>query len=411
MITYFKALGDRIATEWRAANRDDRAFVSLAERALMDAPPHEHVTADAVLEWLLRYAPSGSQPGMHLFGQPPVEVYRGVGFRLEVLFWREATTSIHQHAFSGAFTILAGESLHSTFAFQESRRINARLRIGELTRKSVERLSAGEVRAIWPGQTFIHQVFHLSDTTVTVVARTDGLAEYRPQFRYEFPGVAAEPEEDPLTSRRLAALSLIADRESGQIVSLCATMMRELDAENACVVLMHLAPRVTPAVLEEIAEAGRGHLGALVPVFLEAGAHRRRVHAALRSRASIRNSELRFVTALLMLGQTKQDIAKLLEVRASGENSDEFLVASLSRLAETGALDVEFDEVNRDIVRSIVRGASPLELLDALSSVYDPDDLLAQRDEILQHTRRMFSTPLLSPLLPSSWQHEEGRIQ
>jgi hypothetical protein len=45
-------------------------------------------------------------------------VYAGRRFYVEVVFWAEGTTAIHQHSFSGAFQVLVGSSIHTLYGFE-----------------------------------------------------------------------------------------------------------------------------------------------------------------------------------------------------------------------------------------------------------------------------------------------------
>ncbi|MFN2514442.1 MAG: hypothetical protein ABR568_23900, partial [Pyrinomonadaceae bacterium] len=44
------------------------------------------------------------------FGNPPITLFAGPRFHIDVYYWLDGTTSIHQHSFTGAFQVLLGSS-------------------------------------------------------------------------------------------------------------------------------------------------------------------------------------------------------------------------------------------------------------------------------------------------------------
>src|SRR5512139_3585855 len=117
---YFQELGSRIETEWARTSCDDRRFGALAEAALLDAPPQGVVTPESIMHWALLRPSLGLQPNAEFpFGEPPITLFTGRRFYIDALFWLDGTTSIHQHGFDGAFCVLHGGSIHSTYDFIE----------------------------------------------------------------------------------------------------------------------------------------------------------------------------------------------------------------------------------------------------------------------------------------------------
>ena len=80
------------------------------------------------------------------FGEPPLRVYNGDLFYIEVLFWLGAQLSIHQHGFAGAFHVLHGASLHCRYDFALKERINSRLFVDRAKRQLAQRPAGGDHR-------------------------------------------------------------------------------------------------------------------------------------------------------------------------------------------------------------------------------------------------------------------------
>jgi hypothetical protein len=136
--------------------------------------------------------------------------YRHGRFYIEVLYWMHSTTTIHEHAFSGAFALLHGSSVQTTYAFEEHERVNPGLRIGHLVPLQVDLLSAGDVVPIRAGRGLIHAVFHLEDPTVSVVARTVQDDESLPQLDYCGAHVGYKNDMTPGEAKRIKAMRLLA---------------------------------------------------------------------------------------------------------------------------------------------------------------------------------------------------------
>jgi len=74
------------------------------------------------------------------FADPPLTVFSGLRFHIDVYLWFEATTAIHQHGFCGAFQVLSGSSIHSWYTFESEKKINIFAETGHLGLKVCELL-------------------------------------------------------------------------------------------------------------------------------------------------------------------------------------------------------------------------------------------------------------------------------
>src|SRR5579885_3224053 len=133
----FARLGDEIARAWEARNYDVGAFSGIAESALAESGVQRALALEEVAGWFFE---TRSLPPQELrpFGQPPITCYQGRGFFIELLVWIDVPTSIHQHAFSGAFGVLSGSSFHSRYRFERAERICVEMLLGNLTLESAE---------------------------------------------------------------------------------------------------------------------------------------------------------------------------------------------------------------------------------------------------------------------------------
>ena len=177
----FADLGDRIARRWREQSHDEDVFPDIAVETLTASRVLTELGGDDVVEWALS-APTLPPQNYTGFGQPPVVLYRGHEFYIEALFWFDSTTAIHQHAFSGAFAVLGGSSVQTTYTFEQLERVNSHLLLGDLRFQTCEVLERGAVHAIEAGSPFIHALFHLDRPSVSIVVRTSAERQHNPQF-------------------------------------------------------------------------------------------------------------------------------------------------------------------------------------------------------------------------------------
>ena len=145
----FERLGTEIEDSWRVQNYNEDVFPQIAAEALKRADLSSKVSAWEVIEWTLGQSllPPQMDPGAH-FGNPPITLFVAPRFYIDVYFWLEGTTQIHQHSFCGAFQVLLGSSIHSWYEFERTESVNTYLETGEMSLKVCELLKVGDVQPI-----------------------------------------------------------------------------------------------------------------------------------------------------------------------------------------------------------------------------------------------------------------------
>ena len=231
----FWEMGTQVELAWRAQNYHEDVFDSIAEEILRTHDPAKKLSFTELVEWITQTVGLPHQSDMSTeFGQPRVTVYNGSRFYIDVLFWADGTTSIHQHGFSGAFQVVEGSSLQSTYSFRCDRKVAAHFLLGELTFVAAEYLSRGDIRPIRSGKRLIHSVFHLERPSVTIVVRTARDVENQPQYSYCKPHVAYDPfYQDPSSVRRLQLLDTLLETRYSQVGKVACRMIREADIFTA----------------------------------------------------------------------------------------------------------------------------------------------------------------------------------
>jgi hypothetical protein len=353
MDAYFVELGRRVRARWQAADFSLTAFPRIAQDALAEQPPAAHVNLAALTRAFLR---EDEQPFQTVsgFGQPELVMFDDPRFYIQILFWLDGTTQIHQHEFSGAFHVLAGSSLHAEFAFANVRPVTAHFRLGDLSLTRTELLETGRTVPITSGAADIHSLFHLETPSVTVVVRTHSDPGTGPQFTYLPPHVAVDPFfSDALTTRRLQLLDVLERTGAGDYAEVVRAMVADLDYERGFFTLQNcLAALRDRGEWEEtwgVFEKKHGALAAYAAPTLAEIVWRDRL-VGLRS--SVEDAAHRFFLALLLNVPDAPEILRFVAGRFPGDPIATVLgwAEELSESSDTGTwiLDAEYPEEEDD---------------------------------------------------------------
>ncbi|MEO6590447.1 MAG: hypothetical protein ABIP06_14205, partial [Pyrinomonadaceae bacterium] len=238
----FKKLGETVENIWRDKNYDEAVFPKIAADALREANLPGKVSAWDVIEWTMNQTqlPEQRDPDGK-FGDPPITLYNSPRFHIDVYFWLEGTTAVHQHAFCGAFQVLMGSSLHSWFEFETSEKINTFTEIGNLNLKTADLLAVGDVQAIEAGKPYIHGLFHIDQPSATIVVRTHRSPLHLPQFSYHKPFLAIDPFfEEPDTLKKLQSISALIRTKHPETDRLISKWLETADFQTTFSILSNL---------------------------------------------------------------------------------------------------------------------------------------------------------------------------
>jgi hypothetical protein len=326
---FFAKLGELVYRRWRSTAFDERAFPAIAAAALGELPPDQHTTYHDVIEAFVFDATLPVQPGHTKFGQPPLLVYESLSFYIEVLCWVDGTTAIHQHGFSGAFQVMAGSSIHSTYRFLPRRRINASMELGELSFVGSELLRRGDVRPIEAGRRFIHALFHLDRPSISVVVRTRRELDHGPPWSYLKPGVALDPFVDDGHDTRARVQQLLRalvltdrpgyDRFVDRVIGECDLPTVFLVARHCHEQAMAEPHRIERERLDVVLQAVAARFGDDARVVLPAIDEAVRDMDLMRRREEIHGIEHRFFLALLVNVPTRAELLDLVAAHAAGD--------------------------------------------------------------------------------------------
>jgi hypothetical protein len=349
MNPYFERLGRTVYERWQRKNFSLPAFSSVAVKALNELPPSEYVDLpELIRDFLLDdEQPFQTSSG---FGQPELIVHDNPRFYIQVLFWLDGTTDIHQHVFSGAFHVMAGSSLHSTFDFENPIPVTARFQLGDLKLRETRLLETGTTVPIVSGPHCIHSLFHLETPSVTVVVRTHSDPGTDPQFTYLPPHVAIDPvHHDALTMRRKQLLDVLETTGDESYPDLVLEMLGALDLERGFLVLQNCVSLLRSLgawdkAWNRFSKKHGNQASRLSPVLDEII----RRDAIVSMRSMIEDVEHRFFLALLLNIPERDVILKMVGLRFPGKPLETIMrwAAELIQISETGAwlLDARLPE-------------------------------------------------------------------
>ena len=349
MDSFFTDLGQTVYDRWKQENFDLSVFPGIAEEALRENPPSDHVDLGSLIQDFLLNDEQPFQTSSG-FGQPELIVYDNPKFYIQILFWLDGTTDIHQHEFSGAFHVMEGSSIHSHFEFGNVRPVTAHFRLGDLKLKDATLLETGSTVQIISGRSCIHSLFHLEIPSVTVVIRTHSDPGTGPQFTYLPPHVAVDPvHHDALTMRRKQLLDVLEQTGDADYADLVAEMVSELDFERGLFILQncmtHLRNLGSWEDAWEVFSAKHGDLAEPVAPTLREIIRRDGI-AAMRS--TVEDVEHRFFLALLLNLERREDILDMVSVKSDADPLETILrwAEELTHMTESGTwiLDAGFPE-------------------------------------------------------------------
>ncbi len=198
-----RALVERVDGEWAAARREPTSLPTVASAALAGSSLCRELTIDNLCAYVARSPdlPRQLDPGS-TFGEPPVTLATGDGFHVDAYLWVQPATMIHDHGFSGAFQVVEGVSLHTTYDFGSSDGLDAPIRQGTLAISHAEILHPGAVRPIAAGLACVHQVAHLAAPSLSLIVRTTSAQLVPRCYQYLHPGIALGTVHDLTVAQR-----------------------------------------------------------------------------------------------------------------------------------------------------------------------------------------------------------------
>jgi len=333
-LQWFDQLGKRVAEKWSATGNSEGDFVSIATEALDATPPSRHIDPAALSTEVLRpvkLVPQVDKEGR--FSDLPVTVYDDGNLFIQVLHWVDASPAVHDHNFVGAFHVLSGSSIQSTYSFKTTRSFGPRMRQGILTPLAIEFLRPGATRPIPRGDRFIHGVFHLERPSISVVIRTHP-APNEIILAYDPPGLAWDIfYENGELARLLQSLRL--HHRLG--LDYFGAALRAIEAADeitrARILLQcHQLHPDRQDVPKELIHAVRARHRDLVDIVEPVLAELSPLHTLLQARNLVETDDLRYALAVLISAPTRRQALQLVAERVTDAAPEDVLTMWIGEL-------------------------------------------------------------------------------
>ncbi|MEO5860280.1 MAG: hypothetical protein ABIR33_15190 [Pyrinomonadaceae bacterium] len=413
----FARLGDEIELLWRDANYDEFKLPAIAKAKLAEHNLPSKVTPWDVLDWAM-FTPEltpQADPNSN-FGDPPITVYSGTRFHIDVYFWFTGTTAIHQHGFSGAFQVLAGSSIHSWYEFTPDDYVNVFMEYGRMDLKVCEILEIGAVQEINPGRQYIHSLFHLDDPSVTIVVRTRKSPMFLPQYSYHKPHLALDPfyVQDSMNKKvqsmgaMLKAKRPDADEKIGELLA-------NSDIQQTFHLLQNLRSMIRTDKVKQMFNVenfdqrfnglfaiSKARHGIRAERLLDVFDYQDKVISTVNRRDYVTDPALRFFLAVLLNIDGRENIYKLIKQRYPDADPQDKVLDWTFDLANTRVMGVEppnalgidgFGDIDIIIFEDMLNGKDAPAISESLTAQGAVISDLADR------IGRIQSSPLLSTLL------------
>lgn len=411
----FQELGALVEGRWKDENYNEQLFPDIAAQALIESDLPARVGPWEIIRWVHTTPALPEQHDVEgRFGNPPVTLFSGPRFYIDVYYWLDGTTSIHQHAFTGAFQVLLGSSVHSSYSFREDRVINEHFSIGELSLNEVHLLKQRDVRTIIPGRQFIHSLFHLDRPSATITIRTAGTPSAAVQYDYRKPYFALNPFfRNASLTKKQQTVGLLLGMKHPEADAMIGDLVCTSDFHTAYIVLTemfhHLKHNQMDALFGlssnqdrfmSILERCRSVHGQITDLVLPVLEEQERQHDIIFRRASITTEEHRFFLALLLNVPSRMKIFQLVHQRFPEQDPFETVLDWVDKLSttrvfgsnEANVLGIEdFDEFYSSVFEQLLRGQTAQDIkVNSAREFSDLEgDALAQRvDATIKNLRK-----------------------
>jgi hypothetical protein len=391
-LNVFRELGDDVLRAWKQHDCDTDVFPQLALESLTRRPVAGSVSIADVVRWVVTSRPIVPQRAFDSdFAQPAVTVYTSDRFYMDVYFWVDATTTIHRHGFAGAFQVLEGGSVETSYSFAQHTQVDEHLATGELRLLDVRRLRRGDTRCIHPGAATIHSLFHLERPSATLVVRTPHVPSAGLQCSYDKPGIAVyPPNSSESVVRTRQCLELLARIGHPERRALAQEAVRGLSASDAFHLLdaaMGLMPTERDCL--DLASVVAAEHPALASVLESYVGEKRRQLYLMSLRRHIHSAQHRFLLAVLLTVPSRE---RLLDLVAEAEPLAPPVDTILRWLREmtrdmNGKIGAPPDEFELGILRHLLHGASDDMVLDALRSTLGASETNLRAPEVIRGFR------------------------
>ena len=322
----FQHLGDSVERAYKNAGYEHNAFASIANSALGEFNlPHE-VTLSNLLN--VQFAQPMDQDA-HPFSDLSTRVFQTENFYIEILFWSNSTTTIHQHSFSGAFKVLEGSSLHTKYKFNERTRIDKHLQFGGVKAVSHEILKKGDIERIDAGENGLtHSLYHLDNPSITLVVRTNGREFTAPQMDLVPPAISIASQslsKDKLVRNAIQSHMAIESVADESAAKRWVELLSKIGWPRIFQVCLELKSNLIESPVRTLLDANLFQKDEAGQLLANAIDQSNLLSNLSKGRSSISEPSLRFFLALLLNVHNREGIFQILESTHPNDDPSDIL--------------------------------------------------------------------------------------
>jgi hypothetical protein len=419
----FQKLGALVESRWQAESYNEQLFPEIAAQALTESDLPARVDPWEIIRWVHTAVPLPEQHDVEgRFGNPPITMFSGPRFYIDVYYWLDGTTSIHQHSFTGAFQVLLGSSIHSRYSFREDKIINEHFSVGQLTLEEVQLLKLKDVRTIRAGREFIHSLFHLDRPSATITIRTEHTPSAGVQYRHLKPHFALDPFfKNAVLNKKLQTIGLLLGMKHKHADMMIGDLVCSSDFHTAYLILQETFQQLQRNEMDTlfglttgkdrfkgILERCKGTHGELTDLVLPVLEEEERQVSIIQRRGTITTDAHRFFLALLLNVPSRQKILDLVKQRYPAQDPVETVLDWVEELGrtrvlgskETNALGMpEFDDSHVFVLECLLQGLNGDEINQRATAQYPPQDAAELITRIPALTESLRASTLFKSLL------------
>ena len=419
----FQELGAQVEALWRAENYSEKVFPEIAAHALVEADLPARVDPWEIIRWVHTAESLPQQYDVEgRFGNPPITLFAGPRFYIDVYYWLDGTTSIHQHSFTGAFQVLLGSSIHSRYSFREDKIINEQFSVGAVALEEVQLLKLKDVRMIRAGKNFIHSLFHLDRPSATITIRTEQTPSAALQYDYRKPHFALNPFfRNPLMIKKLQTVGLLLRMKHRDADAMIGDLVCSSDFQTAYLALAETYLQLQSNEMDALfgLSAGKDRFraildrcrtvhGELIDLVLPVLEEQERQMSIINRRGTITKDAHRFFLALLLNVPSREKILELVKQRYPDQDPVETILDWVEELGhtrvlgskETNALGLpEFDDSYVFVLECLLEGLGLEEINQKAVAQYPPENAAELKTRIPALMKTLRESILFKSLL------------
>jgi len=419
----FQKLGAQVENRWRAENYSEQLFPEIAAQALVEADLPARVDPWEIIRWVQTADSLPEQQDVEgRFGNPPVTLFCGPRFFIDIYYWLDGTTSIHQHSFTGAFQVLLGSSIHSRYSFREDKIINEHFSVGKLALEEVQLLKLNDVRTIRAGRNFIHSLFHLDRPSATITIRTEHTPSAALQYDYRKPHFAVNPFfRNPVMIKKAQTVGLLLGMKHKDADAMIGDLICSSDFHTAYFALAETYQQLQSNEMDALFGLSTGKdrfkailnrcksvHGELTDLILPVLEEHERQMSIIQRRGTITKDAHRFFLALVLNISSREKILELVKQRYPDQDPVETILDWVEELGrtrvlgskETNALGMaEFDDSYVFVLECLLQGLSEGEIYERATAQYPPDNAAELKTRVPALMEALKNSTLFKSLL------------